>query len=67
MTACEREHRQEPPSMRELLESCAAADAVSTPPDSAAEPEGSPAPALPSASTAALLATPEQRPDQDAA
>jgi hypothetical protein len=30
--------RQQSPSMSELLASCAAADAVSTPPDEAAEP-----------------------------
>lgn len=60
MTAHERENRQETPSMRELLESCAAADAVSTPP--AAEGESGAG----YVSAAAVLSVPDQRPAEPA-
>ncbi|MGW8379127.1 hypothetical protein [Streptomyces sp. ODS28] len=74
MTAQEREPRQETPSMHQLLASCAAADAVSTPPESGAEaaqdaetPRASGVPYTADASAAAILAVPEQRPGRDAA
>lgn len=78
MTAQEHENRQGTPSMRQLLESCAAADAVSTPPadgtDTAGARTGKPggragAVDADAMSAAAVLSVPDQRPnrDQDAA
>jgi hypothetical protein len=70
MTAHDREYRQETPSMGELLKSCAAADAVSTPPateaeDAGTEPTGEKAGG--SAAAAALCSVPGKHPGQDAA
>ena len=76
MTAHDREYRQETPSMGELLKSCAAADAVSTPPATEAEEAGTdPAgekaksgeKAGGSAAAAALCSVPGKHPGQDAA
>ncbi|MGW7519339.1 hypothetical protein ACWGJ2_27495 [Streptomyces sp. NPDC054796] len=73
MTAHDREQKQGMPSMRELLASCAAADAVSQPPSAPADAPARtdrPAPTSASAPVSVPAATPpvpDQRPGRDAA
>ncbi|GAB2797545.1 hypothetical protein [Streptomyces daliensis] len=67
MTAHDREQKQGMPSMRELLASCAAADAVSQPPSAPADAPARTDRPAPVSVPAATQPVPDQRPGRDAA